>query len=57
MDWILVVFLSGIGMQVAPALTSIAVDTEAACQAAGAKIVQDLATKYHVVKFSCTRKN
>ena len=56
MNWILIIFVSGIGMQVAPALTSITVDTEAVCQAAGVKTVQDLSTKYHVVKFSCVRK-
>ena len=57
MNWILIIFVSGIGMQVAPALTSITVDTEVACQAAGVKTVQDLSTKYHVVKFSCVRNN
>ena len=56
MNWILIIFVSGIGMQVAPALTSITVDTEVVCQAAGVKTVQDLSTKYHVVKFSCVRK-
>jgi hypothetical protein len=56
MSWILIIFVSGTAMQVAPALTSITVDTEVVCQAAGEKTVQDLSTKYHVVKFSCVRK-
>lgn len=57
MNWILIIFVWGTGMQAAPSLTSIAVDTEAACQSAGVKTVQDLSTKYHVVKFSCVKKN
>ena len=49
MNWILIIFVWGTGMQAAPSLTSIAVDTEAACQSAGVKTVQDLSTKYHVI--------
>jgi len=53
MNWILIILVLGSGANVAPALTSIAVDTEAACQAAGVKVVQDFKTR---VIFSCVRK-
>ena len=57
MNWILIIFVWGGGQGMAPAITSITVDTEAACQAAGVKSVQDLRTSSHGVKFSCVKKN
>ena len=42
MNWILIIAVWGGGSSVSPALTSVAIDTEAACQAAGAKVVQDI---------------
>jgi len=57
MNWILIIFVWGSGMQTIPALTSISVDTEAACQAAGVKVVKDFSAQYHGVKFSCVKKN
>ncbi len=53
MNWILIIFVWGGGAGV-PALTSVAIDTEAACQAAGVKVVQDFKTR---VIFSCVKKN
>ena len=57
MNWILIIFVWGGGQGMAPAITSVTVDTEAACQAAGVKSVQDLRTSSHGVKFSCVKKN
>ena len=55
MNWILIIFVSGGGIGPS-AITSVTVDTEAACQAAGVKSVQDLRTSLHGVKFSCVKK-
>ena len=57
MNWVLIVFVATTGHQTAaPALTTAQYRTEAMCQAAGVKAVQDLTTKMHQVKFSCSRK-
>ena len=47
---------STLGSNASPALTNAQYRTESACQAAGVKAIQDLSTKYHAVKFSCSRK-
>jgi hypothetical protein len=58
MNWILIIFVLGTGANVAPALTSVAIDTEAACQAAGVKVVQDFTARGRPqVIFSCVKKN
>ena len=58
MNWILIIAVWGGGSSVSPALTSVAIDTEAACQAAGAKVVHDFTARGQPrVMFSCVRKN
>jgi hypothetical protein len=57
MNWVLIIMVwSTLGSNASPALTTAQYRTEAMCQAAGVKAVQDLSTKYHAVKFSCSRK-
>jgi hypothetical protein len=57
MNWILVIVIySSIGSPI-PAVTSIAMDTEAACHAAGVKAVADLQHKGNAIKFICSRKS
>jgi len=58
MNWILIIFVWGTGSINSPALTSVAVDTEVACQAAGVKVVQDFTARGRPqVIFSCVKKN
>lgn len=57
MNWVLILLVVTTGHQTAaPALTTAQYRTEAMCQAAGVKAQNDLASKMHSVKFSCSRK-
>lgn len=58
MNWVLIIFIySGYGVGYG-GVTSIPMETEAACHAAGAKATNDLrATTLHGVRFSCSRRN
>lgn len=57
MNWILIIFIySGYGVGYG-SVTSIPMETEAACQAAGVKAVNDLrGTTTQNVRFSCSRR-
>lgn len=57
MNWILIIFIYstyGVGYG---SVTSIPMDNEASCQAAGVKAVNDLrGSTTHGVRFSCSRR-
>ena len=56
MNWILIILVFSSLGNLIPAITSVAMDSEKACQDAGVKAVGDLSSSKTVVKFSCSRK-
>lgn len=55
MNWILIVVVYSLSYA-SPSVTSVLMDSEKACHAAGAKAVAELPHKGNVVKFVCSRK-